>query len=129
MHWRQRALARQRFRVVGGIPFSQCRRGFNRRRDMLEPRACGFRRPRCSGLIFFRNQIRAKVHRAQSDRTEKFEAMTDELAERLLVKVLAWGPEDGRENLPIIQALAMRKYDAYERFGHGRRFVESLALW
>lgn len=55
--------------------------------------------------------------------------MTDELAERLLVKVLAWGPEEVRANLPIVQALATWKYDAYERFAHGMRFVESLALW
>src|SRR5512140_998765 len=55
--------------------------------------------------------------------------MTDELAERLLVKVLAWGPEEVRLNLAVVQALATWKYDSYERFGHGRRFVESLALW
>src|SRR6266511_3636531 len=55
--------------------------------------------------------------------------MTDELAERLLAKVMGWGLEEVRMNLPVIQALAMWKYDAYERFSHGMRFVESLALW
>jgi hypothetical protein len=37
--------------------------------------------------------------------------------------------EEVRNNLAVIQALAMWKYDAYERFSHGMRFVESLALW
>jgi hypothetical protein len=55
--------------------------------------------------------------------------MTDELAERLLVKVLDWNAEEVRAHLANIQALATWKYDGYERFGHGRRFVESLALW
>jgi hypothetical protein len=55
--------------------------------------------------------------------------MTDELAERLLTKVMGWNLEEVRINLPVIQALAMWKYDAYERFSHGMRFVESLALW
>ncbi len=55
--------------------------------------------------------------------------MTDELAERLLAKVMGWGLEEVRMNLPVIQALAMWKYDAYERFSHGMRFVESLAFW
>lgn len=45
------------------------------------------------------------------------------------MKVLEWGPEEVRANLAIVQALATWKYDAYERFGHGMRFVESLALW
>jgi hypothetical protein len=55
--------------------------------------------------------------------------VTDELAERLLVSVLGWGPADVRQHLGTVQALARWKYDAYERFAHGRRFVESLALW
>lgn len=55
--------------------------------------------------------------------------MTDELAERLLAKVMGWGLEEVRSHLPMIQALAAWKYDTYERFTHGMRFVESLALW
>lgn len=55
--------------------------------------------------------------------------MTDELAERLLARVMSWELEEVRMNLAVIQALAMWKYDAYERFSHGMRFVESLALW
>lgn len=55
--------------------------------------------------------------------------MTDELAERLLAKVMGWSSEEVRDHLPTIQALAAWKYDDYERFSHGMRFVESLALW
>ena len=31
--------------------------------------------------------------------------------------------------VPSLQLLADYKYDHYQRFGPGRRFIESLALW
>lgn len=34
-----------------------------------------------------------------------------------------------QENVPELQLLAYYKYDDYQRFGPGRRFIESLALW
>ena len=51
------------------------------------------------------------------------------LAERLLAKVMGWNPEDVAQERPILQALADFKYDAYQQFSPGMRFVESLALW
>ena len=33
------------------------------------------------------------------------------------------------ENVPVLRLLADYKYDGYQRFGPGKRFVESLALW
>jgi len=55
--------------------------------------------------------------------------MRDLLAERLLGKVMNWTPEDVARERPILQALATLKYDEYQQFSPGMRFVESLALW
>ena len=55
--------------------------------------------------------------------------MRDALAERLLATVMKWAPEDVARERPILQALAALKYDEYQQFSPGMRFVESLALW
>lgn len=55
--------------------------------------------------------------------------MRDALAERLLANVMEWTPKDVAEQRPILQALATFKYDEYQQFSPGMRFVESLALW
>ncbi len=55
--------------------------------------------------------------------------MRDALAERLLAKVMGWGPEDVARERPDLQALAAYKYDEYQQFFPGMRFVESLASW
>jgi hypothetical protein len=55
--------------------------------------------------------------------------MRDNLAERLLAKVMGWTPEDVTRERPILQAMAAYKYDEYHQFSPGMRFVESLALW
>jgi len=55
--------------------------------------------------------------------------MRDALAERLLASVMDWTPEDVARERPVLQALAALKYDEYQQFSPGMRFVESLALW
>ncbi len=55
--------------------------------------------------------------------------MKDVLAEKLLAYVLDWNPEDVARERPILQAMAAFKYDGYEQFSPGMRFVESLARW
>lgn len=55
--------------------------------------------------------------------------MKDKLAEELLAKVLGWEPSDVAEERPVLQAMAALKYDQYEQFSPGLRFLESLALW
>ncbi len=55
--------------------------------------------------------------------------MKDELAERLLAKVMKWTATDVARERPILQAMAAFKYDEYQQFSPGMRFVESLALW
>jgi hypothetical protein len=53
----------------------------------------------------------------------------DALAEKLLAHVLQWGAEDVAQERPVLQALAAFKYDEYQQFSAGSRFVESLMLW
>src|SRR6185503_4496711 len=55
--------------------------------------------------------------------------MKDALAERLLAVVMNWKEEDVARERPDLQAMAAYKYDAYQQFSPGMRFVESLALW
>jgi hypothetical protein len=56
--------------------------------------------------------------------------MKDENAQHLLAKVMGWQDQEVvLENVPILRLLADYKYDGYQRFGPGKRFVESLALW
>ena len=55
--------------------------------------------------------------------------MRDELAERLLAAVMSWTPGDVARERPRLQALAAFKYDEYQQFSPGLRFVESFARW
>ena len=55
--------------------------------------------------------------------------MREALAERLLAKVMEWTSEDVARERPVLQAMAAFKYDEYQKFSPGMRFVESLALW
>ncbi len=55
--------------------------------------------------------------------------MREALAERLLASVMNWTPEDVANERPLLQAMAVLKYDEYQQFAPGIRFVESLALW
>jgi hypothetical protein len=55
--------------------------------------------------------------------------VNDALAEELLAKVLGWEPSDVAKERPVLQAMASLKYDEYEQFSPGLRYLESLALW
>ena len=55
--------------------------------------------------------------------------MKDALAEKLLAHILEWSAEDVASERPILQAMAAFKYDGYEQFSPGMRYVESLARW
>jgi hypothetical protein len=56
--------------------------------------------------------------------------MKDQLAEELLAKVMAWkSPQEFLEHGVPLQAIAAYKYDEYQQFSPGMRFIESLALW
>jgi hypothetical protein len=53
----------------------------------------------------------------------------DGLAEKLLAHVMQWGAEEVAAERPYLQAMAAYKYDEYQQFSPGMRFVESLARW
>jgi hypothetical protein len=55
--------------------------------------------------------------------------MRDFLAEKLLVKIMEWTPEQISTERPLLQALANFKYDNYQQFSPGIRFIESLVRW
>jgi hypothetical protein len=55
--------------------------------------------------------------------------MRDALAERLLATVMGWGADDVARERPALQAMAAYKYDEYQQFSPGMRFVESLGRW
>lgn len=56
--------------------------------------------------------------------------MQDRNAQKLLARVMGWTDEETvDEHVPALQLLADYKYDDYQRFGPGQRFIESLALW
>jgi hypothetical protein len=56
--------------------------------------------------------------------------MRDQNAQTLLASVMNWDrEEDVMSRVPSLQLLADYKYDHYQRFGPGRKFIESLALW
>jgi hypothetical protein len=56
--------------------------------------------------------------------------MRDQNAQQLLATVMNWTDEESvRRYVPTLQLLADYKYDHYQRFSPGKRFVESLALW
>lgn len=55
--------------------------------------------------------------------------MKDVLAEKLLATVMDWEPRVIAREMPDLQAIALAKYDEYQQFSPGMRFIESLALW
>lgn len=55
--------------------------------------------------------------------------MRSALAEKLLAKTMNWTPEETSRERPLLQALANFKYDEYQQFSPGIRFIESLVKW
>ena len=55
--------------------------------------------------------------------------MQQELAERLLARIMEWDDETKTAERARLERFAAYKYDQYQQFAPGRRFLESLALW
>lgn len=55
--------------------------------------------------------------------------MRQALAESLLAEVMAWDNDDVARERPALQAMADYKYDEYEQYAAGSRFIERLARW
>ena len=51
------------------------------------------------------------------------------LAEKLLVEIMKWTLDEVSIERPLLQAMANLKYDEYQQFSPGIRFIESLAQW
>jgi hypothetical protein len=52
-----------------------------------------------------------------------------ELAEALLAKIMDWTDQEKAHERARLETFASYKYDEYQQFSPGRRFIESLALW
>lgn len=58
--------------------------------------------------------------------------MRDALAERLFGEVMGYGPEDEDQLVRLVrplQRMASYKYDDYDGYGPGIKFLETLAMW
>ena len=55
--------------------------------------------------------------------------MKAELAESILKAVVEWDVDKFAKELQDIQVIAEYKYNDYQQYTHGMRYVESLALW
>src|ERR1700744_5186323 len=55
--------------------------------------------------------------------------MKDTLAERALAEVMGWGPPEISREGRKLQTLAVQKYDGYEGYRPGLKFLESLCGW
>jgi hypothetical protein len=53
----------------------------------------------------------------------------DRLAENLLATVMTWDVDDVARERPTLQAMADYKFDEYEQYAPGMRFIEMLARW
>lgn len=55
--------------------------------------------------------------------------MNQDLAEKLLAKVLSWDSMEVKENVRMIEDFTELKYDQYQQYEAGSRFIENLATW
>jgi len=55
--------------------------------------------------------------------------MRTTLAETLLTKIMEWKPDEIDRERPLLQAMANLKWNEYQQFAPGTRFLESLVKW
>jgi len=55
--------------------------------------------------------------------------MRTTLAETLLAKIMDWNPQEIDHERPLLQAMANLKWNEYQQFSPGTRFLESLVKW
>ncbi len=55
--------------------------------------------------------------------------MRSTLAETLLTKIMEWTPDEIDKERPLLQAMANLKWNEYQQFAPGTRFLESLVKW
>src|SRR5690348_1118303 len=55
--------------------------------------------------------------------------MRSTLAEKLLAKIMDWTPDQIDQERPLLQAMANLKWNEYQQYEPGTRFIESLVKW
>lgn len=55
--------------------------------------------------------------------------MRQELAELVLAKVMQWDVEAFSKEFPGLSRMSLLKYDEYQQYRPGQKFIESLSLW
>ena len=55
--------------------------------------------------------------------------MRKDLAETLLASIMGWSDASKATERARLESFASYKFDQYQQFSPGRRFIESLALW
>jgi hypothetical protein len=55
--------------------------------------------------------------------------MNNELSQAILAKVMSWSETEDIKYRSLLQTMASYKYDDYQQFSSGMRFIESLAQW
>ncbi|MCH8903424.1 MAG: hypothetical protein IIA45_05870 [Bacteroidetes bacterium] len=55
--------------------------------------------------------------------------MRTALAETLLSQIMGWTAEEVQKERPLLQALSNFKYNEYQQYSPGMRFIESLVRW
>jgi hypothetical protein len=55
--------------------------------------------------------------------------MRSTLAETLLPKIMEWTPDEIDQERPLLQEMANLKWNEYQQFAPGTRFLESLVKW
>ena len=53
--------------------------------------------------------------------------MRNSLAEPLFEKIMGWSAADFAQIMPELESLALFKYDEYQHFFSGMKFIENLA--
>ena len=55
--------------------------------------------------------------------------MNQQLAEKILANVMEWDTQEVKDNLRSLEHFAELKYDQYQQYQVGSRFVENLTIW
>ena len=55
--------------------------------------------------------------------------MNQQLAEKILANVMEWDTQEVKDNIRSLEHFAELKYDQYQQYQVGSRFVENLAIW
>ena len=55
--------------------------------------------------------------------------LNQQLAEKILANVMEWDTQEVKDNIRSLEHFAELKYDQYQQYQVGSRFVENLTIW